>query len=114
MTMKNNIDFRIIGARIQKYRLDKNMTQEELGEIIGTDQKYVSRLEGGHHNTSFSTIVSIAKALNIPIDSFVADYDNSSDESNLYLILDEIRGMSPKQLEMLRENIKTIKKFEIR
>ena len=112
--MKSELNFREIGARIQKYRLDKNMTQEELGEIIGTDQKYVSRLEGGHHNTSFSTIVSIAKALNIPIDSFVADYDNSSDESNLYLILDEIRGMNPKQLDILRDFIKIIKKHEIK
>ena len=27
------------------------------------------------------------------------------------LILDDIRGMNPKQLEMLRENISTIKKL---
>lgn len=112
--MDNSIDFRRVGIRIQKYRLEKNMTQENLAELIDSSQKYLSTVEAGKHRLSLDMVVSIAKALEIPVDSLIADYDNSSDESNLYLILDEIRGMSPKQLEMLRENIKTIKKFEIR
>ena len=108
--MKDDLDFKKIGNKIQQFRLKTGMTQEELGEIIGTTQKYVSRIEMGNHKPYFSTIVAIAKALDIPVDSLVADYDDSTDASNLYLILEEIRGMSKKQLDMLRDSIRIIKK----
>lgn len=112
--MDNSVDFRRLGIRIQKYRLEKNMTQENLAELIDSSQKYLSTVEAGKHRLSLDMVVSIAKALEIPVDSLIADYDNSSDESNLYLILDEIRGMNPKQLDILRDFIKIIKKHEIK
>lgn len=112
ITMKNDLNYQDVGVRIQKYRLLRNMTQDELSELIGTDQKYISRLECGYHNPSLSTIVAIAKALRISVDSLVADYNDSGDESNLHEILNEIRGMSALQLEMLRDIIKVLKKMD--
>ncbi len=109
--MNAELDFRAIGSRIQKYRTDRRMTQEELSELIGTSQKYISRIEMGYHNIKLETISSIAKALDISIDSLVYGYDFTSD-SAYNIILSEIRDMTPKQLEMLRENISTIKKFK--
>ena len=46
------------------------------------------------------------------VDSLIADFNDSTDASNLELIMQEIRGMSAKQLEMLRDNIQIIKKYE--
>jgi len=109
--MNTELDFRKIGARIQHYRNERKMTQEQLSEIVGTTQKYISRIEIGYHRTSLDMIVAIASALNISVDALIADYNDSRNESTLKLILDDIRGMSATQLEMLRENIKTIKKF---
>ena len=108
--MNNDLDFRKIGSRIQKFRLDCNMTQEDLAEHIGSTQKYISSLEAGSHRSSLDTIAAIAKALNISVDSLIADYDDSNDQSNLHLILEEIRGMDAPQLNMLRDIIKAIKK----
>ena len=109
--MNINLDFQKIGTRIQAYRTEKRMTQEELSEIVGTSQKYISRIEMGYHSTKLETIAAIDKALNVSIDILV--YGNEgSDEAALQIILNEIRGMNPKQLEMLRENIRTIKKFD--
>ena len=87
------------------------MTQAELAEIIDTNQKHLSRIEGGYHRSSLDSIVAIAKALDVSIDYLIADFNNSSNPSTLQVILDDIKDMTPKQLEMLRENIKTIKKF---
>ena len=109
--MKNELDFHEVGNRIQKYRLERKMTQEELGEIIDTDQKYISKIECGHHKSSLNTIVAIARALHISVDALIADYSDSTDESNLNLIMQEIRGMTPNQLKMLKDNIETIKKY---
>lgn len=58
------------------------------------------------------TIVAIAKALHVLIDSFIADYTNSNGESNLKIIPNDIRGIASRQLDMLKENIAIIKKFD--
>ena len=110
--MKNDLDFHKIGSRIQKYRLENCMTQEKLAECIGSSQKYMSRIEIGNHRLSLDTTVAIAKALHISIDSLAADYKDSNNESTLQEILNDIRGMNPKQLELLRDNIKTLRKLD--
>ena len=109
--MNIELDFKEIGLRIQQLRANKKMTQAELAEIIDTNQKHLSRIEGGYHRSSLDSIVAIAKALDVSVDYLIADFNNSSNPSTLQVILDDIRDMTPKQLEMLRENIKTIKKF---
>lgn len=106
------LNFRKIGERIQKIRSERNMTQSELAEIIDTNQKHLSRIECGYHRSTLDTIASIAKALNVSVDYLIADYDDSSNTSTLQVILDEIKGMTPKQLNMLMDNIKTIKKYD--
>lgn len=108
--MNIKLNFQEIGSRIQFYRAEKRMTQEELSEIVGTSQKYISRIEMGYHSTKLETIAAIASALQVSIDLLVYGYDGS-DEAALQVILNEIRGMNPRQLEILRENIETIKKF---
>lgn len=110
--MNNGLDLRQIGNRIQKYRLERKLTQENLAELIGTNQKHLSRIECGYHSVNLNTIVALAKALNTSIDSLVIDFDNSHDESTLQEILNDIRGMSAKQLELLRDNINTLKKLD--
>ena len=87
------------------------MTQEHLAELVGTSQKYISRIEVGYHNVKLETIAAIAKSLKISVEYLIADYNNGNDENTLKLIMEDIRGMSPKQLDMLRDSIKMIKKI---
>lgn len=108
--MDNNLDFRKLGIRIQQYRIDNKMTQDELAKAIGSTQMYISDLENGHYSPQFNTIYSIAKTLNISLDSLIADFDDSTDNSTLQIILNDIKGMSKKQLEVLRDQIAIIKK----
>lgn len=110
--MNIELDFNEIGTRIQKCRNDKNLTQAELAEMIDTNQKHLSRIEGGYHRCTLDMMVAIARALDVSIDYLLADFKDSNNSSTLQAILDDIKGMSAKQLEMLQENIKTIKKFD--
>ncbi len=109
--MNYELDFEKIGKRIQSFRTERKLTQAELAELIDTNQKHLSRIESGYHRSSLDTIVAISRALNISVDSLIADYEDSTDESNLKLIIDDIRGMSANQLNILRDNIQTIKKY---
>lgn len=109
--MNNSIDFRTVGNRIQKYRLESRLTQEELAECINSSQTYLSEIEAGKHRLFFDTVVAIAQALNISVDKLIADFDDSNDASTLQEILNDIKGMNSKQLELLRDNINTLKKL---
>lgn len=106
------VDFVDVGNKIKKYRELRGMTQAELSEIVGTNQKHLSRIECGYHTVNFNTIVAIAKALEISIDSLVADANDNSNEDIIQEILNDIRNMSKKQLELLQENINTLKKVQ--
>lgn len=109
--MNNPIDFLIIGNRIQKYRLENHLTQDELADLINSSQNYLSEVEAGKHRLFFDTVVAIAQALNISVDKLIADFDDSNDASTLQEILNDIKGMNSKQLELLRDNINTLKKL---
>lgn len=44
-------------------RAEKNMTQKQLAEKIGTRQSNIARLESGNYNPSFQFLQRVAKAL---------------------------------------------------
>lgn len=56
---------KIVGTNIRKYRLEFNISQEELAARMNVDQGYVSKLEAGQKNPTISTIAEAANALNI-------------------------------------------------
>lgn len=44
-------------------RLEKNLTQKELADLVGTKQTNISRLESGTYNPSINFLKKIAKSL---------------------------------------------------
>lgn len=56
---------KIVGANIRKYRLEFNISQEELAARMDVDQGYISKLEAGQKNPTISTIAEAANALKI-------------------------------------------------
>ena len=55
-----------IGTRIKEARIAKNMTQEELGKIVGVQKSAIAKYENGRViNIKRSTLQKIASALNI-------------------------------------------------
>lgn len=63
----NEFQYNLV-REIIKYRKERNLTQKELAEIIGTKQSAISRLESGNFNPSLEFIVKVAKALNVKVD----------------------------------------------
>lgn len=54
----------LIGETIKKARQSKNLTQEELGAMIGVKKSQVSRIEKGS-NITFATMAKIFRAMGI-------------------------------------------------
>ncbi len=69
-----------LGDTIRKERLRQGMTQEQLAEKADISLNFMSLIENGK-NMSVQTLVSIAKALDVNIDSLVySDLHTESDK----------------------------------
>ena len=69
----------LIGDRIRKYRRQKGLSQEQLGELVGFSQSKISKIENGDWD-SLSDLRLIAKALEIPLEELVKEEEE--DESS--------------------------------
>ncbi len=53
-----------IGFKIKQVRIERNLTQEALGKLVGVQKAQISKLESNSINASISTIVRVFKAMN--------------------------------------------------
>lgn len=56
-----------LGEHIREIRISKNMTQEDLGFIVGNSGKQIGRIERGEHNVTSCMLYSISLALKVPL-----------------------------------------------
>ena len=74
---KYEVDLRldVLGDLIRKTRLDRNLTQEELGKLIGVQKAQISKLERNASNMRIETIIRIFDALKAHV-KFQVELDN--------------------------------------
>ena len=56
-----------IGDKIKQLRKAKGYTQEELAELIGIDNKHLSRIEKGYHSPKYSIMQKLAQVLDFDL-----------------------------------------------
>ena len=67
------LDYESIGKRIKRYRTDKKMSQEDLGEVVRATPVYLSYIENGSRSPSLEMLVMIANALDVSADDLLTD-----------------------------------------
>lgn len=60
---EQELQMEILGNLIKKVRLERNMTQEELGKLIGVQRAQISKLENNTTNVTIETILRVFSAL---------------------------------------------------
>ena len=58
-------DLQKFGKRLKALRLDHNLTQLELAEIIDMSPNFIGMIERGERNTNVENVFKIARALNV-------------------------------------------------
>ena len=53
----------LIGKAIKETRKERNLTQEELGKLIGVQKAQISRLESNANNATIDTLLKVFTAL---------------------------------------------------
>jgi HTH-type transcriptional regulator / antitoxin HipB len=57
----------LLGDAIKQARKKRNLTQEELGKLVGVQKSQISKLENSLTDARFDTIIKIFKALNAKV-----------------------------------------------
>lgn len=60
---EQELQMELLGGLIRKVRLERNMTQEELGKLIGVQRAQISKLENNTTNVTVETILRVFSAL---------------------------------------------------
>jgi len=56
-----------LGLKIKELRAKKNISQQELSDLIGVKRQYISQIETGDYNVTIDTLNKIANAFEINI-----------------------------------------------
>ena len=67
------LDYKSIGKRIKRYRIDKKMSQENLGRAVAVNYQHISNIESGRRYPSLELLVMIANALDVSADDLLTD-----------------------------------------
>lgn len=64
---ENELRIDLLGEAIKQARKDRNLTQEQLGLLVGVKKAQISKLENSPTDARFETIIKVFKALNAKV-----------------------------------------------
>jgi HTH-type transcriptional regulator / antitoxin HipB len=73
---ENELRLDLLGEAIKQARLQRNLTQEELGRLVGVQKAQISKLENSLTDARFDTIIKVFRALKAEINFNVKLEDN--------------------------------------
>lgn len=107
-----NIKF-IIGQRIRNYRIQKNLSQEQLSELANCHPTYIGQLERGEKNATLESIQKVAQALNIPLSQLFEKIEEKQNEESIPLqIYDFFSSKNKKEQKYLYQILKEIDDYK--
>ena len=109
-----------IGQKIKKARLERGLTQQELGDIVGVQKSAIAKYENGRVvNIKRSTLQKITKALNIrPSELLFSESPKDTADLHVKIITDfelmeslkDYYLLSEEKQKMVRDLIRSLKR----
>jgi len=79
------VDYKILGKRIKKERLKRDLTQVELAEEVNVSESHISLIERGYRVPRVDTLLKMAQRLGVSVDYLLDNYVESSDDLDKYI-----------------------------
>lgn len=106
------IDTVFIGKVIQKFRIEKHLTQEFLAEQIGISKNYLSKVERGLSKLNIEAFLKMAEVLDFEISDFNLNKNNlTNKDTNRNELLQIIMTSSTKEIQAYLKTIKLLKEI---
>jgi DNA-binding XRE family transcriptional regulator len=64
---EQELKLELLGYAIKEARLHHNLTQEQLGKLVGVQKAQISKLENNFTNARFDTVIKVFNALNAKV-----------------------------------------------
>jgi DNA-binding XRE family transcriptional regulator len=71
------LSMELLGRMIKTARKERNLTQNQLGELVGVKKSQISKLESSANSATIDTVIKVFKALKAEI-SFNVKIENQS------------------------------------
>lgn len=111
--MDNSV-LNFIGQRVRDLRKQRNLSQEQLGELAGFHFSYIGGLERGQKNISLLNLDKVAQALNVPLHEIflygrqLKRSNNNDKDEIIKEIHEKLVGMNVMELKKLQRLIEEI------
>lgn len=103
------IDYKSIGRQVKRHRMDKRMSQEELGEKAELTGQHISNIERGAKGISLERVILIANALDVSADDLLKGNLKHSSSPVSNEIQEILLDCNNNEKEMLTETLKFLK-----
>lgn len=102
----------ILGKKFKQYRKNLGLTQFQLAELVGLNEKQISRIEAGQNYPTYITFAKLLDVLEIDISSFtdIETKNNSENNDNKNELLRLIKKSTNSELKLYADVIKSIRK----
>lgn len=70
------------GQKLKQIRKAKNLTQAQLAELAGANEKHISKIETGVYFPTFNTLEKLLNALDLTIEDVGVELNNDKLKSN--------------------------------
>ena len=106
------LDYTIIGERLKKARLEKNLTQEQLAEQIDVSIAFLSRIERGNSQINLKRLSQVCEILGVS-EGYILNGASSNSTNYLSSEFNEIlNSVSPEKQKLIYKIAKVISEEE--
>lgn len=102
------LDYSIIGERLKKARINKNLTQEQLAEQLDVSVAFLSRVERGNVKINLNRLSQICDILDISISYILTGARSNSKDYLSDDFSDLLKSCPPEKLKLIYDIAKVI------
>ena len=108
--MTDKVFLQTLGKRIALLRKQRKLSQEEFAEVSGKMINTISNIERGLADPKITTLVSLANALNVPVQDLLADIstNNIPHSDTLKAIIRLLEGQSERTQKTVLKQIEAL------
>jgi transcriptional regulator with XRE-family HTH domain len=103
------IDYKTIGAKIRKRRINCKLSQEKLAEMCDVGTTHISHIETGNCIPSLKVFIGIINALNCSADELLCDELEKAEHTYSSEISNLLEDCSSHELMIITDTIQALK-----
>ena len=98
----------LLGNAIRQARMEKNISQEELAEMVGITTTHLKHIESEHRKPSIEVLFQLIQVLNFSVDSLFLDVKEREAQQIYQQILFLLEKCDHKQLRIVKNVISSL------